>query len=186
MIALTLVTDLPRTTPMNAVRDRARADGRALAGSDGVLAAFAAVAEVGVEGATHNSFAIVSVWANSSRMSAFLWGETMASIERDLARPSGRLWAVTSVQLDRARVLKATHVGITVVAAAQDRALATRVDDHKGAVSRALAGKSTALAARGIDVASWDECALDAWTGRPRTYAGRVFQVVSAAAPERG
>jgi len=52
-------------------------------------------------------------------------------------------------------------------------------------VGRALAGKSTALALRGLDVASWDELEVSVWTGRPRSFAGRVFQVVSAVAPER-
>ena len=63
--------------------------------------------------------------------------------------------------------------------------LAARVEDHKGAVGQALAGKSTALALRGLDVATWDEVSVDVWTGRPRSYAGRVFKVVAAAAPER-
>ncbi len=184
MIALTWVLDLPAATDMGAVRALGSRTGEALAESDGLLAAVVGVAEAGVEDATHNALALATVWANSSRMNAFVWGTAMAGIERELARPSGRLWSVSSVQLDRAKLAKATHLGLTR-AAASGAPLASRVDAHKGEVGRAVAGKSTALALRGLDVDTWDEVSVDAWTGRPRAYAGRVFQVVAAAAPER-
>ena len=184
MIALTYVLDLPRATEMGAVRAIASRTGDVLAESDGLLAGVVGVAEAGVEEASQNSLVLTTVWANSSRMNAFVWGTAMAGIERELARPSGRLWAVSSVQLDRAKLAKASHVGVTRTAG-NSESLAARVDAHKGEVGRAAAGKSTALALRGLDVATWDEVSVDAWTGRPRAYAGRVFQVVAAAAPER-
>ena len=184
MIALTWVIDLPRGTDGRSVRSLAGRTGEVLAQSDGLLAGVVGVAEVGVDDATQNAFALATVWANSSRVNAFVWGGAMAAIERELARPSGRLWSVTSVQLDRAKFAKSTHLGL-VRTAATGASLSARVEEHKGEVGRALAGKSTALALRGLDVASWDELEVSVWTGRPRSFAGRVFQVVSAAAPER-
>ena len=184
MIALTFVLDLPRGTDMASVRALAGRTSEALAASDGLLAGVLGVAEVGVEEATQNSLCIATIWANSSRMNAFAWGEAMTAIERDLARPSGQLWSVSSVQLDRGKVAEASHLGLTRVAANQ-MPLAARVEGHKGAVGLALAGKSTAMAFRGLDLATWDEVSVDVWTGRPRAYAGRVFKVVNATAPQR-
>ena len=50
----------------------------------------------------------------------------MTAIERDLARPSGRLWSVTSVQLDRGKFAKASHLGLTRVAASHGAARRSR------------------------------------------------------------
>lgn len=181
MIAWTWVLDVPRGTRLDGVAART---GEALGESEGLLAGLVAVAEAGVEDAPQTALALVSVWANGSRLNAFVWGDAMASLERDLARPSGRLWSVTSVQRDRERLLKATHAGLAV-SAPMTAPLAERVDAHRGEVGRALAGRSTALACRGLDPHTWDEASIDAWTGRPRAYAGRVFSVVRAAAAER-
>lgn len=186
MIALTWVIDLPRTAPSAEAHAHAQTLGAALAASDGLLAGITAVGEAGQEGADNNAYASFTIWANSSRLSAFLWGDAMASVERDFARPSGRLWAVSSVQMDRAKLLNSTHAGLLVTAATPGQTLKAIVDDHKGSASRSVAGRSTGLACRGLDVSSWDEAQIEAWTGRPRGFEGRVFQVVTAAVPERG
>ena len=182
MIALTWVLDLPRATDMTAVRARLE-EGGALGQSDGLLAGLFGVAEAGVEEASQSAIVHASVWANSSRMGKFLWSDAMASFERDFARPSGRLWSVTSVQLDRARLANATHLGLATTSGGVTGNLADRVTQHMAATGLALAGRSTALACRGLDPATWDEASIEAWTGRPRKYEGRLFAVVSAFTP---
>jgi hypothetical protein len=182
MIALSWTLDLPRATDAGALRSTGSALGSALGESDGLLAGIVGVTGAGIDGAAHTSIALLSVWSNSSRLSRFLWSDAMATFERELARPSGRLWAVSSVQLDRTRLAKATHCGLTVTHTPPDAPLAARVDAHRAAVDRALAGRSCALACRGLDAATWDEASLDAWTGRPRAYDGKVFEVVAAVA----
>ena len=183
MIALTWVLALPRATDMARVRARLEHDGAVLSQSDGLLAGLLGVSEAGVENASHSAIAHASVWANSSRMGQFLWSDTMVTFERDFARPSGRLWSVTSVQLDRSRLVDATHLGIAKTSAAPAGTLPAIVDEHKAGAARSMVGRSTALACRGVDPATWDEGSIDAWTGRPRTFAGSVFSVVSVAAP---
>ena len=182
MIALTWVLDLPRATDIAAVRTRLE-QGGTLGRPDGLLAGFFGVAEAGVEDASQSAIAHVSVWANSSRMGKFLWSDTMASFERDFARPSGRLWSVTSVQLDRARLANGTHLGLATAPGAVNGNLPDRVKGHMAATGLALAGRSTALSCRGIDPSTWDEASIEVWTGRPRGYAGRLFAVANAYAP---
>ena len=183
MIALTWVLALPRATDMARVRARLEHDGAALAQSDGLLAGLLGVSEAGVENASHSAIAHASVWANSSRMGQFLWSDTMVTFERDFARPSGRLWSVTSVQMDRSRVFDVTHFGFSMASAAATGTLPTLVDEHKATTARAMVGRSTVLACRALDPATWDEASIDAWTGRPRAHDGSLFSVVSVVAP---
>jgi len=185
MIAYTWVLDLPRSSDMAGVRAIAESLGDSLAGSDGLLAGLVGVTEAGTEGEQHTALALLTVWANTSRMNAFIWGDAMASVEHHLARPSGRLWSVGSVQLDRTRVGSVTHVGLDISANRPYETLAEVVDAQQGSASRAMAGRSSALACRGLDPTTWERVSIDAWTGRPRDDDARVFRTVSAVAPER-
>ena len=178
MIALTWLLDLPLATDRAAVRGHAGALGAALDETDGLLAGAVGLAEAGVEGEARNRLLFLSLWGNSSRMSQFLWSDAVAGLERELARPLARLWSVTTVRLNAERLAKATYAGLAVTSAAQDP-LAERVSAQRGVVDRAIAGKSTALSARGFDTATWDELSLDVWTGRPRTPQGVVVPVAS-------
>ena len=178
MIALTWFLDLPLATDASLVRAHAARLGAALDDTDGLLAGVVGVAEAGVDGETRNRLALISLWGNSSRMAQFLWSDAVAGIERELARPSARLWSVTTARLDGKRIASPTHAGVSVTPAA-NHPLADRVAEHRGAADRAIAGRSTALSARGFDTASWEEVSVDVWTGRPRTYDGIVVPVAS-------
>jgi len=180
MIAMTWVIDVPLAMDMEAVRATAESTGEALSTTAGLLAGVTAVSLAGVEGGTRNSVGMLTVWANSSRMAEFLWGDATAEVERRLSRPSARIWTVSSVQLDRARFANATHEGVYIRPRTGDL-IGGIVAEQRAAASRAAAGRATALACRGLDPNSWEDVSVDAWVGRPRSYDGRVLTIVRKA-----
>ena len=181
MIALTWMIDVPLAMDMSGVRAVAQSTGDSLENSPGLLAGVTCVSEAGADGSMQNTIALLSVWANTSRMSEFLWGEATAQVERKLARPSARIWTVSSVQLDRARFSSATHAGVFIRPRIGDF-VSEYVKQQRDAAAKAAAGRSTALACRGLDPNSWEDVSVDAWVGRPRSYSGRVLNVVRAIA----
>jgi len=185
MIAYTWVLELPRNTDMAEIRAVAERLGDSLADADGLLAGLVGINEAGHEGESRNAFALLSVWANTSRMNAFIWGDAMASVEHNVTRPSGRLWSVSSVQMDRGRLLAASHAGLDIRANRTYETLADAVDAQQGSAARAMVGRSSALACRGLDPATWERVSIDAWSGRPRDDETRVFRAIRAVAPER-
>jgi hypothetical protein len=182
VIALTWVIDVPLATDMNAIRATAEATGDSLDASPGLLAGLTAVSIAGEDMATRNSVAMLTVWANTSRMAEFLWGDATAEVERRLARPTAHVWPVSSVQLDRSKFANTTHAGLHVRPSTSSGLISGMVERQREAAQRAAAGRSTTLTCRGLDPKSWEDLNIDAWTGRPRTYEGRVFTVVRAIA----
>ena len=112
MIALTWVIDVPLATNMAAIRATAESTGESLEASPGLLAGITAMTVAGEAGAPRNTVAMLTVWANTSRMAEFLWGDATAEVEARLARPTAHMWPVSSVQLDRSRFPNITHAGL--------------------------------------------------------------------------
>jgi hypothetical protein len=182
MIALTWVIDVPLSTDMDAIRSTAESTGDALAESPGLLAGITAISVAGVDDYVRNSVAMLTVWANTSRMAEFLWGDATAQVERKLARPSARTWTVSSVQLNRGIFSTVTHAGLHVRPRTDFGPLSQIVSGHRANVAQTAAGRANALACRGLDPNTWEDVSVDAWRGRPRSYDGRLFSVVRAVA----
>jgi hypothetical protein len=182
MIALTWVIDVPLAMNMDQIRATAESTGESLAQSQGLLAGVTGVTVAGVEDAQRNTIAMLTIWNNTSRMAEFLWGDATAEVEKRLARPTAHVWPVSSVQLDRTRFANATHAGLHILPRTSFNPISSVVNQHRSAVNRAAAGRSTALACRGLDPKTWEDVSIDVWTGRPRSYDGRVFHVVRAIA----
>ena len=182
MIALTWVIDVPLATNMEAIRTTAESTADALDASPGLLAGVTAVTVAGEDQATRNAVALVTVWANTSRMAEFLWGDATAQVEQRLARPSAHVWPVSSVQLDRTKFPRVTHVGLNIAPSVAHSPIANIVKNQRDASAKAALGRSTALTCRGLDARTWEDVNIDAWIGRPRSYDGRVFGVVRAVA----
>ncbi|MGC4173948.1 MAG: DUF4865 family protein [Demequina sp.] len=182
---MTWVIDVPLAMDMNAVRNTAASTGEALSQTAGLLAGVTAVSTAGFDEATRNSIAMLTIWANTSRMAEFLWGDATARIEQHLARPSARMWTVGSIQLERPRFPAITHVGLWVRPRMSWEPIGAVVEMQRQAAAKSLAGRSTALACRGLDPNTWEDVSIDAWQGRPRRYDGQVFNVVRAVLPER-
>lgn len=182
MIALTWVIDVPLATDMTAIRATAESTADALEESPGLLAGLTAITVAGKDLATRNTAAMLTVWANTSRMAEFLWGDATAEVEQRLARPTAHMWPVSSVQLDRTRFPNITHAGLHILPRVTYNPISSLVKQQRTATQRAAAGRSTALACRGLDPKTWEDVSIDAWVGRPRAYDGRVFEVVRAIA----
>ena len=182
MIALTWVIDVPLNSDMDAIRATAESTGEALEASAGLLAGVTAVSVAGVDDYVRNSVAMLTVWANTSRMAEFLWGDATAQVERKLARPSARTWTVSSVQLNRAIFAGVTHAGLYVRPRMDGGPISSIVAGQRQAAAQAAAGRANALTCRGLDPNTWEDVSIDAWRGRPRSYNGRLFSVVRAIA----
>lgn len=182
MIAMTWIIDVPLTTDMGEIRAIATSTADALEQSAGLLAGITGISEAGVDEESRNSIGMLTIWANTSRMAEFLWGDATAQVERRLARPSARIWTVSSVQLDRPTFARVSHAGLFVRPRANNGPISALVDEQRTAAARSGAGRATGLACRALDPGSWEDASIDAWTGRPRSYDGRVLRIVKAVA----
>jgi hypothetical protein len=182
VIALTWVIDMPLATNMAAIRDTAESTGASLEASPGLLTGITAMTVAGQGESTRNTVAMLTVWANTSRMAEFLWGDATAEVEKRLARPTAHIWPVSSVQLDRSRFPNITHAGLHIMPRMTYNPISSLVKQQRTATQKAAAGRSTALACRGLDPKTWEDVSIDAWIGHPRAYDGRVFEVVQAIA----
>jgi hypothetical protein len=185
MIAMTWLIDVPLFTSMEPIRETAESTAQSLSESAGLLAGVTAISQAGVEGETRNSIAMLTIWANTSRMAEFLWGDATARVERQLARPSARIWTVSTVKVERTRFPNVTHAGVHIRPRISHDLIASVVANQRVAAGHAAAGRSTGLTCRGLDPNSWEDVSVDAWVGRPRSYDGRVLQIVRAVAGER-
>lgn len=187
MIAMRYSIALPRDYDMAVIRHRIAERGHALDEYDGLVLKASCLSEAGVAGATENVYAPFYVWANTSRMSRFLWGgDGFEGIERDFGRPRVDVWPIASLHLNAAGAKGATTAVLTRTAATPAETWADAADRLRTEANAAALRKDARAAARAIDTTTGDVIGFDLLTAAPRRTTGTVYEVAHVSAPARG
>ncbi|GIG54522.1 DUF4865 family protein [Demequina activiva] len=184
MIVLHCSVALPRDYDMARVRSRIAADGPAMDAAAGLVLFAHGVREAGSGGVGAHRYSQVSVWANTSRMGAYLWG--VGGLERVRAqygRVEVTVSPVAGLQLDRAAMPSATILEIVDGVADADTPLSRLGEAAKDAAAKAIKSRDVHAAIRGLDAQTGRTWACDIRTGLPRDSDGESFELVHLSAP---
>jgi ketosteroid isomerase-like protein len=183
MLALRYTVTLPRDYDMNRVRERIAARGGEFDSTEGLLFKAFCLSEAGVGDGAENSYSPFYVWTNTSRMGAFLWDhEGFGSFVKQFGRPRMETWAISSIQLNKAGMRGATAAQITSTAD-NGAALDQVAERQKSDAIASHKQKGNVGAVRGVNLATGEAMAFDAYTAVPRTVAGRVYEVAHVSVP---
>lgn len=186
MIAVRCAFSLPRDYDMQRVRSRILEAATALDDYDGLVLAAHCLTEAGVGEASDNVYAPVWVWANTSKMSRYLWGgDGFETLEAAYGRPRLDISPVASLHLNAAGARAAKAMVVHREAARVDESLTETAARLKTEANAAVLRKDTRAAVRVIDGPTADTLGCDLLMAPPRKSAGKVYEVVHVSAPTR-
>ena len=184
MIALRCSVTLPRDYDLARVRARIEKDAPQHDSAAGLVLLAHGVREAGTAGAGVHEYSQVSVWANTSRMGTYLWGE--GGLERIRAQYGAievQLWPIAGLQMDRARMDAANTLELSEGTADRDSALSVLGSEAKGGAAKAIKSRDVHAAIRGLDAQTGRIWACDVRTGLSRSSDGTAFELAHLSMP---
>lgn len=141
--------------------------------------------EAGADGVTAHRYLLASVWANTARMSAYLWDE--GGFERVRAQYGGahvRTWPLAGLQLDRAALSRADRLEVGVGPPQADTALSVLAGRARDAADKAMSSKDIHAAVRGVDPGTGATLSIDVRTARSRDPQGADYELLHLSVPD--
>ena len=187
MIALHCTVTLPRDYDLDRVRARIAATAGEHDDATGLVLFAHGLREAGTAGIAAHRYALVSVWANTSRMGAYMWEEGgLERVRAQYGAITATLWPLAGLQIDRSRADTASTLEIGTGPANADAPLWRLGGAQKAAAARAMGSRDVHAAAHGIEAATGASWWCHVRTGRSRADEGESYALAHLSLPDRG
>lgn len=186
MIALHCSISLPRDYDLARVRTRVAKEAPPYDDAAGLVLFAHAMREAGSGGVTAHRYTQVSVWANTSRMGAYLWGEGgLERVRAQYGQVQVAVRPIAGLQIDAAKLATADTLEISASPSDADTPLSVLGTRAKDGADKALSSRDVHAAARCLDAQTGVLHGYDLRTGLSRHGDGESFSLLHLSAPPR-
>lgn len=185
MIGMQYVFTLPDDYDMRTIRNRVAERGHLFDKLEGLFEKAFLISEMGMTGATENSYAPFYLWSHDEAISNFLASEKFRALSETFGRPTLRIWLPLYFSTGQAKLAKPAFATREIIDISPEsdvkemrrieyrvhRQWAEHPANHSGFI--------------GLDATSWQIVRFALWTGTPQSLPDgpQAFEVVHLSAP---